>query len=172
MTYAKSIGLLGDIEGDKVANDVLGVLLSLFTEKDDVCVKAPFILATLLDGDENLQLKLVSETDMIKRLHDILERPNVKFADQSREGALSCLHAIGSIREECRKAIIDAKIVPLIVNCLNTGRNETKVYACQCARALSRSVKALRTVLIDSGIAEPLIKVLGCATLMLDSQRM
>ena len=137
----------------------MNTLLSLFSEKDEVGVRAPLVMALHISDDEHLQLKVATETNIIQHLHDILERPNPKLVDQSREGALSCLTAIGNIREECRKAIIDAKIVPLIVNCLTTGRMETKLGACQCARSLSRSVKALRTVIIDSGIADPLISV-------------
>lgn len=124
-------------------------------------MRAPVVMAFLVNDDEDLQLKLATETDAIRRLADILEHPAPEQPEHSREAALSCLAAIGTFREECRKAIIETKVVvPLIVQALKEGRPETKLVACQCARVLSRSVKALRTSLIDSGIADPLIKVM------------
>lgn len=145
----------------KIASDLIPCLLTLFKDKTSVNLRAPVILAMLIVDDESLQLKVALETDALKRLAEILESPPPVVTELSREAALSCISAIGSLREECRKAIIETKsIVPQIVLSLKEGRHQTKLLACQCARVLSRSVKALRTVLIDSGIADPLIDLM------------
>lgn len=139
-------------------SDLIPALLNLLKDRSEYSARAPLIIAILISDDEDLQLNVASKTDALKFLADILESPGPIQPEQHREGALSCIAAIGSLREDCRKIIIETKsIVPQVVNCLKDGRPETRLLACHCARALSRSVKALRTVLIDSGIAEPLI---------------
>lgn len=144
----------------KISSELIPSLLSLFKDKSDASVKAPIVLAILLGDDEELQSKVALETDALKLLADILDNPGELYPEQRKEGALSCIAAIGSVREECRKAIIESKsIVSHMVNSMKNGRNETKLIACQCARVLSRSVKALRTILIDSGIAAPLLEL-------------
>jgi hypothetical protein len=142
-------------------SELIPCLLELFRDKSEVTIRAPIILAILISDDEALQLKVALETDTLKRLVEILENPVTSHTEQCKEAALSCIASIGTLREECRKAIIETKpIVPLIVASLRDGRTETKLIACQCARVLSRSVKALRTVLIDSGISDPLINLM------------
>lgn len=145
----------------RILTDVIPCLLSLLREKVDISAKATIVLAMLINEDENLQVKLALETDALKRLVEILEKPHSSGVEKAKEAALSCISALGSMREECRKSIIETKpIVQLVVSALKEGRYETKLIACHCARVLSRSVKALRTVLIDNGIGDPLVKIM------------
>ena len=69
--------------------------------------------------------------------------------------------AICSLKEECRKQVIDAKVLPHIVSALENPDASIRAAACQCTRSLSRSVKNLRTNLVDAGIAVPLVKLLS-----------
>lgn len=67
--------------------------------------------------------------------------------------------AISSLREECRRQVIDAKILPYIVSAMSHKSTGVRAAACQCTRSLSRSVKNLRTNLVDARIAVPLFEV-------------
>ncbi len=64
------------------------------------------------------------------------------------------------MREENRRQALDAKILPRIKVALSSPYVGVRAAACQVTRSLSRSVKNLRTCLVDSGIAVPLVKLL------------
>ena len=75
----------------------------------------------------------------------------------------ACFYAIASVcsrTEECRKQVIEMKILPLIVSSLSNPEVGVRVSACACARSLSRSVRNLRTSLVDAGISNPLMDLL------------
>jgi hypothetical protein len=76
--------------------------------------------------------------------------------------SLLALTALSLIREEPRRQINEAKIIPRVVQLLHSDNIRIKTAACKCARSLSRSVRTLRTSLVDAGISDPLIKVWSC----------
>jgi hypothetical protein len=65
------------------------------------------------------------------------------------------------LKEECRKQVIDTKLLPHIVEAMRNPHVGIRAAACQCTRSLSRSVKNLRTSLVDAGIATPLFQLLS-----------
>ena len=99
---------------------------------------------------------------------------------QMRESALIALAAMASSEDDYRKAIIDNGVVPFVLESLKPAdkplasqitanddsdiklENPTSVLiaACTAGRALSRSVSALRTSLIDAGLADPIFQLL------------
>jgi hypothetical protein len=85
---------------------------------------------------------------------------NRRFEKQL-ESCLTAIAATCSLREECRKKVVDMKLLPYIVASLDHSNMFIRSAACNCARSLSRSVKNLRTHLVDSGICLPLIKLLS-----------
>ena len=77
-----------------------------------------------------------------------------------QQSVLSAIAAVTSLREENRRQALDAKILPRIRLALDSPHQAVGAAACQVTRSLSRSVKNLRTSLVDSGIALPLVKLL------------
>ena len=94
-----------------------------------------------------------------------------------REGLLKALAAVAPFNEEYRKAICDHGILPCLIDSLKAIPHEplqsdteadknpgnpaaTLMAACSVTQALTRSVSALRTNLIDAGIAPPILKLL------------
>jgi hypothetical protein len=76
------------------------------------------------------------------------------------KSALLAIAAVASLSEECRKQVIELRLLPFIVACLGNHSVAIRSAACKCARSLSRSVKQLRTNLVDAGIALPIFKLL------------
>lgn len=75
----------------------------------------------------------------------------------------ACLLAAASLaltNEKNRKGLVDADLLGHVVGLLSDEDLSVRVAACQCARALSRSVGVLRTHLIEAGSAEPLCSML------------
>ena len=99
----------------------------------------------------------------------------VNNPDKLKESVLLALASISSQTEECRRSVIDLKLLPFVVSSLENPNVQIKVAACKCSRSLSRSVKNLRTSLMDAGIAQPLfdllfdsnlqVQITACATL-------
>jgi hypothetical protein len=69
------------------------------------------------------------------------------------------LAAATLLKEECRTQAIDSKVLPHVISGLSSKYTNIRLAACQCAKSLSRSVSHLRTSLMDSGVATPLVKV-------------
>lgn len=97
-----------------------------------------------------------------------------------REGVLKALAALAPFNDEYRKAICEQGVLPLVIDSLKpmvltsqSGLGESSNFysssgnpaavllaACSLVRALTRSVSALRTDLIDAGVAAPILKLL------------
>ena len=110
-------------------------------------------------------------------------QPIIFHTLQVRESVLMALHAMAALEDEYRKAIMDNGVVPFVVESLKPyergaeidmfttekSRNEFHkignpipviIAACAAAKSLSRSVGALRTILVDANLADPIYKLL------------
>jgi hypothetical protein len=147
-----------------------------------VRIRAAQVLALLLADSDSLQTAAVTldSAPIVPRLISMLKEEPIKSFNgdgsshsqpyigplvlQLRlqyEAALMALAAVSSFREECRKVIIDSGALPLIVSSMSSEDESVRAAACQATRSLSRSVKNLRTSLLDAGVAEPLLKLLS-----------
>ncbi|KAI9176014.1 hypothetical protein H9P43_006378 [Blastocladiella emersonii ATCC 22665] len=86
-----------------------------------------------------------------------------RSAHQARVGEAALLAAAAgtALHEPARKAALDAGLIPWILRGMAHPAVGVRAAACHAARSISRSVKAVRTALVDAGIAEPLVQRLG-----------
>ena len=161
----------------EIVQYVIPTLIKLFQDQSEtVREKAPLVFAYLVSENDELQ-RAASEADAVSKLSQLLFTSYVACSDDncsnmkkkapkaffSRmcENSLVAIAAICSLREECRKSVIESKILPVVVKSLENPNSSIRVAACQAARSLSRSVKFLRTSLVDAGIALPLFQLLS-----------
>eukprot|EP00835_Amoeboradix_gromovi_P001517 NODE_70_length_23697_cov_0.294771.p6 type:complete len:498 gc:universal NODE_70_length_23697_cov_0.294771:14714-13221(-) len=154
---------------------VLPTLVKLLNSEVDY--KAALVLAYLTSGSEELQ-KAASEAEAIPKLSQVVkswtEDANELLVLQV-EASLTALSSISSLREDCRKKVIDTKVLGMVSRLLNSKNISIRSSACQLTRSLSRSVKTLRTALVDASIVKSIltllkdpvddVKISACATL-------
>jgi hypothetical protein len=141
---------------DQIVKILMPSLVNLLSADSPVRSRAAQVLALLLSDSEHLQLA-ACEANVIAHLSSMLRNPQ---NERESEAALLALAALASFKEDCRKLVIEAKILPLILSAMESGEEGVRSAACQCTRSLSRSVKNLRTTLVDAGLATPLLRLL------------
>ncbi|ORY06467.1 ARM repeat-containing protein [Basidiobolus meristosporus CBS 931.73] len=140
-------------------------------QSDIVLIVLPTVvklITYLVSESEELQ-KAACDADAIIKLTSLicqsdeeLSNPEAQaHCDRIKESALLAIAAISSLKEECRAQVIEAKALPHIVAAMSHKNVGVRAAACQCTRSLSRSVKNLRTSLVDAGIAIPLFNLLS-----------
>lgn len=163
----------------QISNVILPTLSHLLTQPRPIHIRSAQVISLLVAQSETLQMATIA-TDLliVPRLakmldEDILITCNVESSLTRQivhpqvytacEAALLALAAISTYREECRRAVIEAGVLSNVVRAMNVNATDGRVRsaACQLARSLSRSVKSLRTTLVDAGIAAPLLKLLS-----------
>ncbi|KAM3583146.1 Armadillo repeat-containing protein 8 [Umbelopsis sp. WA50703] len=158
---------------------VLPTLIKLLKEDNtQVQERAPLIMADLVKDSETMQ-KAAFEADAIPSLANILVSVSkeddennehkigvqgaggiVASKEKVKENSLIALAAVCLLREECRTQAINCKILPSTVSALSSTNPAIRLAACQCVKSLSRSVRHLRTHLVDAGVTGPLLKLL------------
>ncbi|KAJ3076341.1 Armadillo repeat-containing protein 8 [Podochytrium sp. JEL0797] len=73
---------------------------------------------------------------------------------------LLALASTASLHEPARKQIMDDKLLPVIVSALSHPESGVRLAGCRCVLSLSRSVKNLRTGLMDAGVGGPVVELL------------
>jgi armadillo repeat-containing protein 8 len=146
--------------------------------------RAISLLAYLVEQHADLQIHAMEGDAITKLSKTVLEGLStetlvggdvVNNPDKLKESVLLAVASLTSQTEECRKNVIDLKLLPFIVSSLESSNIQIKIAACKCCRSLSRSVKNLRTSLMDAGIQQPLfdllfdrnlnVQITACATL-------
>ncbi|CAO3662461.1 unnamed protein product [Umbelopsis vinacea] len=160
---------------------VLPTLIKLLKEDNiQVQERAPLIMADLVKDSETMQ-KAAYEADAIPNLANILAAVSKEDDDSGgehklgvqgsggivvskekvKENSLIALAAVCLLREECRTQAINSKILPYAVGAMSSHNSAIRLAACQCIKSLSRSVRHLRTHLVDAGVISPLLKLLN-----------
>lgn len=171
-----SSALTSDFEW-QIGAQLLPALIRLFDDKTlitsqlgmnvtSIQERALSLFSVLLHEQASLQRKAM-EGAAISKLAKILEAlvPQTQGevpenAEKLIESTLLAIAAVSSLTEECRRQVIAMKLLPSIVACLENPNVLIRNAACKSSRSLSRSVKNLRTSLMDAGIAQPLFNLL------------
>ena len=155
LTNLNRTGMLKESQCD-VKSTVIPTLVGLFDNESIHAHKAPLILGYLIKDDSNLQ-KVAADCGAIDKLAPYITCPN---PTKMKENALICLASVCSLREDCRKMIIEASLLSAIVVGLQSPHEGIRAASCQCTRSLSRSVKALRTSLLEVEVDKHLFTLL------------
>jgi hypothetical protein len=138
-----------------LSKQLIPIIIRLFSD-ESVREDAPQVLARLVGYNEELQLT-ATEAEAIPKLGQLLQSAT---SDRLRENVLNALAIISSLREESRKQVVEGRLLGHVVQLLGSSHAGIRAAACRCTRSLSRSVKHLRTSLVDAGVAIPLFKLL------------
>ncbi|KAJ3202354.1 Armadillo repeat-containing protein 8 [Entophlyctis luteolus] len=113
--------------------------------------------------------KSKNEVSTISPPLEFIDKEWSKEYEKIGESCLTAVAAVCSLREDCRKQVIDLKLLPVIILALSNKNPSLRNAACKCARSLSRSVKYLRTVLVDAGISTPLFGLLSDSNVLIQT---
>ena len=148
---------------------ILPVLIKLLSEPLNIAVRveAPRVLARLIEKDPSLQ-KDAGDSEAVNRLIDYLTDtnnmagalPSSQQLAQLHESALMALSGLCATSESTRSLVVGAGAMPHIARGLEHTSKVVRVAACHCIRVLARSVKLVRTALVDCAISRPLFHLL------------
>ncbi|KAI0672837.1 ARM repeat-containing protein [Trametes maxima] len=150
---------------------VLNRVISSDTTSNQARTKACFILYHLV-ADNRIFCQLAFERNSLAQVAHLVNSitPNEKPAEPEddepesvsrlREAALTAIAAISLFDLDIRTALTDdLRLLPAIQASLSNRYAGVRYAACQCVRALSRSVSALRTNIVDTGLGIAVFQV-------------
>jgi armadillo repeat-containing protein 8 len=128
-----------------------------------------FCLAFLVADDQYLQ-RTACDSGILKRLTQIvqntLKEPVDEWSEEEpevvsrlKESALIAIASLAMLRDDIRRELIDPGIAPLVQSSMTHPHPAVRYSACQCARALTRSIHVLRTSVMDTGIGASLFGI-------------
>ncbi|KAI0780550.1 ARM repeat-containing protein [Trametes elegans] len=143
---------------------VLNRIIGSETVGNQARTKACFILYHLV-SDHQVFCQLAFERNSLAQVANLINSitPTEKVPDfeddepesvsRLREAALTAVAAIALFDTDIRTAVTDdLRLIPAIQASLSNRYIGVRYAACQCARALSRAVSALRTNIVDTGL--------------------
>lgn len=172
----------GAINTDHVLVKALHALLQLTRESSPVLKsRTALAIATLVEHNSVLQ-EVACDADIVERLAGYFRDASSGGSDTYVEGgvgqsgggrshsadmaielrhsALQALAAVCSNREEGRRAVIRTDLLAHIIESLGAEQSRVRLAAARCTKSLSRSVKNLRTTLVDAGLTGPLFALI------------
>jgi hypothetical protein len=146
---------------DDAERIILPALLKLISSDDAFRDDAVLLFAQLVQGDVRMQ-EAASEADTIARLSEFVVAR--ESSPRLKRHSLLAIAALCSSLQEARVQVAESKLLVRIVDFLRGAHGSDaamRVAACECIRSLSRSVRHLRTALVDAGVANPLFALLN-----------
>jgi len=143
---------------------VVNRLIASESESAQTRTKACFILSDLVADDKEL-CELAYQRRSVEKLAGLIKNitpteKSVEWEDDEpesisclREAALTAVASISLFDDNIRAEVVDKQaLIPAIQTSLTHPHIGVRYAACQCVRALSRSVAVLRTNIVDSGL--------------------
>lgn len=127
------------------------------------------VSAHLVADDRDLQ-RTACDSGILKRLTNIvqstLREPTTDWDDEEpeilsrlKEAALIAIANLAMLRDDIRRELNDPGVAPLLQSAMAHPHAAVRYSACQCARALTRSIHVLRTSVVDNGIGSSLLHI-------------
>ncbi|KAL6300508.1 ARM repeat-containing protein [Sparassis latifolia] len=143
---------------------VINRIIASDNERSRIRTKACFILYNLVSDHKEL-CKLAFDRGTLSKLACLVKsitpiEQTVEWEEDEpesisclREAALTAIAAISLFDDDIRGDVTDKlKLIPSIQTSLSHQHVGVRYAACQCVRALSRSVAVLRTNIVDTGL--------------------
>ncbi|KAM5532328.1 hypothetical protein V8D89_014007 [Ganoderma adspersum] len=143
---------------------VLNCIISSDTASNQTRTKACFILYHLV-ADHKSFCQLAFDRNSLSHVGQLVnaithvektteeEEDEPESVSRLREAALTAVAAISLFDTDIRTAVTDElRLIPAIQTSLSHQYVGVRYAACQCARALSRAVSAVRTNIVDTGL--------------------
>ncbi|KAK3280949.1 hypothetical protein CYMTET_11240 [Cymbomonas tetramitiformis] len=136
----------------------LPVAVRLVGEGEGGFHEAPRVVAQLVSGNADMQ-KVACDAEVVPRLAKLLKK-EYDLSPRLLETTLLALAALTERHEQSRKQLVQAKVLDKIVQALANNEQGVRISACKCCLSMSRSVKHLRTALVDSNMTQALLNLL------------
>ncbi|KDE03826.1 hypothetical protein MVLG_05710 [Microbotryum lychnidis-dioicae p1A1 Lamole] len=174
------------LEFDRTAARELGIdsvaatLVTLVDGDDNLRGRACFALAYLVGIKFSLETYGASNNRVLDVVKKLLLKPTTSLStttttttlsDEAYYGplpnstpiqaALILIALLTAESEDDRQLVKEKNLIPFIVEYLSHPLPKVKAAACHALRSLSRSVHLLRTSLVETEAAKPLVKLLG-----------
>lgn len=139
---------------------VTSTLLSLIEHESELRARAAFIFAYHVADEPNMQQRAVAAqclnvfrallAENVKQENPYPTPATLEELGRVREGLLLSIATLCATSETHRRAVLDAQLLPLILESFLHPFVGVRAAACHCVRALSRSVSVLRTDMVES----------------------
>ncbi|GAA5878604.1 hypothetical protein JCM3774_004079 [Rhodotorula dairenensis] len=150
----------GSHQDSELGGAVTATLLSLIENEPELRARAAFTFAYHVADEPNMQQRAVA-AQCFNTFRPFLaplsahESPYptpaaLEEQGRVREGLLLSIATLCATSEAHRRAVLDAQLLPVILEAFLHPFVGVRAAACHCVRALSRSVSVLRTDMVES----------------------
>ncbi|KAK1288440.1 hypothetical protein QJS10_CPB19g01072 [Acorus calamus] len=141
-----------------INTELILVLVELFEEPGRAGDEAPYALANLIAGKEDLHKQAFS-VNAVEKLCNFLHKKAIEA--KRLQGILLALAELCSKLEICRTKSLSLKVLDIVIGALKHDCTEVRIAACTCLRSISRSLKSLSAGhLLNETAATSLIQLL------------
>ncbi|KAH9071040.1 ARM repeat-containing protein [Lactarius deliciosus] len=149
-----------DLNSSLVVLHVMNRMIDSKTESPQSRTKACFVLKGSLAKLSELVRTMTPPPPTDNKIPSEWEEDEPESLCRLREAALTAIAVLSLADNDIRRDVTDVqRLLPPLATALTHRHTGVRYAACQCVRALSRSVAVTRTSLVDSGLGTALFAV-------------